>query len=421
MPPCSSIDYFGEPWPNFAEAVRINRLNQVPRSAHLTISVCRGGLEVSGGGVTSEPPPGFFDSVKKAAEWIESGMDFPHAFHACTLRLNIIQEPLSVPSLIGEYSLGSGDVGDIRVAFSDVDGPSKVLAYAFAPSSNPNVIGNSGGDVVVDRSEDWNPELLQYVLAHELFHALGLGHSDDPGSLMYPTVTGTENLPTKMYPTDAQALYQRYTERAEVRTDFSDRVFLSGTRLPGRLRSVSLGTNGELVGVNRYGRIYAWEEGLSWRRFPGRLEQVSSGVSIWGTNKYHRIYTWHGGKWVRIPGRLSQVFCSPYVPVQVIGCNRHGNVYRRLGISQSNPLGNKWVRLPRPPYGARQAAVTKALNVLVLCKDDKVYEYAFSSWSLVATNTEKFTIEGTSIFLKKGTYWQRFCLLSRTLLPEKKK
>jgi hypothetical protein len=75
------------------------------------------------------------------------------------------------------------------------DGPGRVLAHTFYPSlPNPEPIA---GDLHFDEAENWNigDEVdLFSVAIHELGHALGLGHSDVPGAVMYPYYRRTQGL-----------------------------------------------------------------------------------------------------------------------------------------------------------------------------------------------------------------------------------
>jgi hypothetical protein len=67
------------------------------------------------------------------------------------------------------------------------DGPYGVLAHTYFPAPpNPEPIA---GDMHFDDAESWRIGAHMDVFSvalHELGHALGLGHSDDPGAVMYP-------------------------------------------------------------------------------------------------------------------------------------------------------------------------------------------------------------------------------------------
>ncbi|XP_016123531.1 collagenase 3-like [Sinocyclocheilus grahami] len=86
-------------------------------------------------------------------------------------------------------SFGAKEHGD----FNPFDGPEGLLAHAYPP-------GNGiGGDTHFDEDETWTKDFhtfnLFLVAAHEFGHALGMAHSSDPGSLMYPVYSYDKGYP----------------------------------------------------------------------------------------------------------------------------------------------------------------------------------------------------------------------------------
>jgi hypothetical protein len=99
----------------------------------------------------------------------------------------------------GDVTLTAGDTADgprtITVRFSHgahgdsypFDGPGGMLAHTFYPA--PPNSEPIAGDMHFDADEDWHAGAgidLFTVALHEAGHALGLGHSDQPGAVMYP-------------------------------------------------------------------------------------------------------------------------------------------------------------------------------------------------------------------------------------------
>ncbi|MEN6605356.1 MAG: matrixin family metalloprotease [Bryobacteraceae bacterium] len=92
------------------------------------------------------------------------------------------------------------------------DGAGGVIAHTFYPA--PPNSEPLAGDMHMDADEAWRVNAdtdLYSVTLHELGHALGLGHSDRPGSVMYPYYRRADKLAGE----DIAAIRALYAEQTE--------------------------------------------------------------------------------------------------------------------------------------------------------------------------------------------------------------
>ncbi len=167
--------------------------------------------------------------------------DIPSQLDAQLVR-ETLQEALTVWSDVADLTFVETDQAGQRDAidfsFGRIDGGGRVLAQAYFPDDvNRNPIA---GDVQFDVSESWEVgnakgsaafDLL-LVAVHEIGHALGLGHDDHAGAVLYDSVSPRQSF-TALAPSDVDHVLELYAPRKKSSRP-RRRVRLS--RLPRRCR-----------------------------------------------------------------------------------------------------------------------------------------------------------------------------------------
>lgn len=173
---------------------------------HLTFSFVPDGTSVAG------VPSGLFrmlDGQQPAADWQR---EILQAFQTWAVEADINfalvpdgGQPLGTPG----PDQGDPRFGDIRIAAE----PMSPGVLAVSVPHDPFLSGTWSGDIILNDAAPsvGQADTLFPVLLHEIGHVLGLDHSDDPASVMFPQL----NSRTALAPSDIAAVQALYGPRPE--------------------------------------------------------------------------------------------------------------------------------------------------------------------------------------------------------------
>jgi len=115
---------------------------------------------------------------------------------------------------------------------------------------------------------------------------------------------------------------------------------------------------------------------IGWNLLNGRLIRVALGhvgdvLSVWGVNAGNNIYYRRvNNGWEQIPGQLSDISVGFN---EIWGVNSNDLIYRRTGITESNPKGTGWQQIPGRLVQVSVSAVGRNPDVWGVNRQDNIY------------------------------------------------
>lgn len=177
-------------------------------STHLTLSFVPDGTSVE---TEVSQLQASLDAQMPRATWQKTILQASQAWaNAANINIGLTTDGGQKLGIAGATQ-GDTRFGDIRVAGLPLGDDS--LAVSIPPSNSST--GTYAGDIIINTRTQFTPSKLFAVVMHELGHVMGLDHSTDPASVMFPTV----HEPAALTAGDITALQDLYGVRA---VDFNE-------------------------------------------------------------------------------------------------------------------------------------------------------------------------------------------------------